>query len=110
MRPTITTATSREDVLSFILSLDPLVGDTACQLYSAHLLLLFLKIQGNQSLLSGEIEFLNACKILTITAIDQPDPSGCTLSRRVNPELLSGEISLPIRLLHTAYFVINFGV
>ena len=93
MRHIITTATAREDALSFILSLDPLVGDTACQLYSTYLLLLFLKLQSNQPLLSEEIELLNACKILTITAVDQPDPSGCIISRKVNPEILSSEIS-----------------
>ncbi|MCX7121969.1 MAG: hypothetical protein NTZ67_09425 [Gammaproteobacteria bacterium] len=93
MRTIITTDTSLKDLHSILLSLDPLVGDNVCQLYSAHLLMLFLKVQGNSQLTEDEIKFLNACHILTFTADNVLDLNGCTLSRKANPELLSGEIS-----------------
>lgn len=53
-------------MLSIILSCDPLVGDTACQIRAIHLLYLYQLYNKGQVLSAEDLQYIRECQMLTL--------------------------------------------
>lgn len=88
MPHTIANEASKAEILAFITDLNPLVGDNACQLYHTVLLLIFRKLS-QATISQPDIEYLNNCMVLTLTASPNIDPkTGLIISYKTDPKLL----------------------